>query len=203
MRDPADEPRPWPCGTAAPPPSGGPSSGIAARDRLHTGDAIAMAHDALTAYRADVAAGKDALLVCDTTEMSDALNRRLHDETIDTDAPTVTAARGHRIGVGDLIISRRNDPTIGVYDATDIDTTARIRCATATAGKYSPSTPNTTGSPRAASTTAPAPPLPATTCASTSPTATPSPCTRPRASPPSPPTPCSAKTPAATCCTSR
>jgi hypothetical protein len=28
--------------------------------------------------------------------------------------------RGHRIGVGDLIISQRNDPTIGVYDATDI-----------------------------------------------------------------------------------
>src|SRR6478609_5514989 len=26
-----------------------------------------------------------------------------------------------RIGVGDLIISRRNDPTIGVYDATDIN----------------------------------------------------------------------------------
>ena len=64
-------------------------------------------------YRADTAAGKDALLVCDTTEMADALNRRIHD-TVDTEAPTVTAARGHRIGVGDLIISRRNDPTIGV-----------------------------------------------------------------------------------------
>ena len=75
-------------------------------------------------YRADTAAGKDALLVCDTTEMADALNRRLHDDTVDADAPTVTAARGHRIGVGDLIISRRNDPTIGVYDATDITQTA-------------------------------------------------------------------------------
>ena len=32
-------------------------------------------------------AGKNALLVCDTTEMCDALNRRLHDETIDADAP--------------------------------------------------------------------------------------------------------------------
>jgi hypothetical protein len=37
---------------------------------------------------------------------------------------TVTAARGHRIGVDNLIISRRNDPTIGVFDATDIDKTA-------------------------------------------------------------------------------
>ncbi|MGA9358348.1 MAG: AAA family ATPase [Mycobacterium sp.] len=35
-------------------------------DRLHTGDPIAMAHDALAGYRADVADGKDALLVCDT-----------------------------------------------------------------------------------------------------------------------------------------
>ena len=90
-------------------------------ERLHTGDPIAMAHDALAGYRADTAAGKDALLVCDTTEMADALNRRLHDDTVAAEAPTVTAARGHRIGVGDLIISRRNDPTIGVFDATDIN----------------------------------------------------------------------------------
>ena len=45
---------------------------------------------------------------------------RLHDDTVAAEAPTVTAGRGHRIGVGDLIISRRNDPTIGVFDATDI-----------------------------------------------------------------------------------
>ena len=106
---------------AARPRSGGPSSWYPTQDRLHTGDPIAMADDALTAYRADVAAGRDALLVCDTKEMADALNQRLHDETIDADAPTVTAARGHRIGVGDLIISRRNDPTLGVFDATDIN----------------------------------------------------------------------------------
>ena len=93
----------------------------AAHGWLHTGDEIAMASDALTAYRADITMGKDALLVCDTTEMCDALNRRLHDETIDADAPTVTAARGHRVGVGDVIISRRNGLTLGVYDATDID----------------------------------------------------------------------------------
>ena len=72
----------------------------ATQDRLHTGDPIAMADDSLTAYRADVAAGRDALLVCDTKEMADALNQRLHDETIDADAPTITAARGHRIGTG-------------------------------------------------------------------------------------------------------
>jgi hypothetical protein len=90
------------------------------QDRLHTGDPIAMAHDALAAYRADTAEGKAALLVCDTTEMADALNRRVHEDTVNAEAPTVAAARGHRIGMGDLIISRRNDPTLGVYDATDI-----------------------------------------------------------------------------------
>ncbi|PBA33950.1 MobF family relaxase, partial [Mycobacterium avium] len=57
-------------------------------DRLHTGDQIAMASDALDAYRADVAAGKDALLLTDTVEMADALNRRIHDHTITPNAQT-------------------------------------------------------------------------------------------------------------------
>jgi len=84
-------------------------------DRLHTGDPIAMANDALVAYRADIAVGRDALLVCGTVEMCDAINRRLHDESLDLDAPTVTAARGHHIAVGDLIISRQNDPTAAIF----------------------------------------------------------------------------------------
>ncbi len=40
-------------------------------DRLRTGDAIAMATDALAAYQHDTAAGRNALLICDTTEMTD------------------------------------------------------------------------------------------------------------------------------------
>ncbi len=60
--------------------------------RLHTGDPIAMAADALEAYLTDRAAGKDALLICDNWEMADALNRRLHD-TFTADDPTVRAAR--------------------------------------------------------------------------------------------------------------
>ncbi len=75
-----------------------------------------MAADALAAYKPDAAAGKDALLVCDTTEMADALNERIHHERRDAHAPTVTAARGHRIGVGDLILTRRNDPTIDLHN---------------------------------------------------------------------------------------
>ena len=81
-------------------------------DRLHTGDHITMAADALAGYRADREAGKDAMLICETHEMADALNRRLHDEHVDADAPTVTANRGHRIAVGDTIITRRGDYTI-------------------------------------------------------------------------------------------
>jgi hypothetical protein len=93
-------------------------------DRLRCGDPIAMAADALAGYRKDVAVGKDALLLCDTMEIADALNRRIHDDTIPTDAPTVTAARGHRIAPGDLILSRRNDPTIDIWQATDRNSAA-------------------------------------------------------------------------------
>jgi conjugative relaxase-like TrwC/TraI family protein len=88
-------------------------------DRLRCGDQIAMAADALAAYKADTAAGNDALLVCDTTEMADALNQRLHTDTITTDAPTVTGARGHRLAVGDLILTRHNDATIPLRNTDD------------------------------------------------------------------------------------
>lgn len=87
-------------------------------DRLHCGDAITMAADALAAYTADTELGRDALLVCDTTEMADALNRRIHNERGDRNAPSVLGARGQQISVGDLIISRRNDPTIAFHRST-------------------------------------------------------------------------------------
>jgi conjugative relaxase-like TrwC/TraI family protein len=93
-------------------------------DRLHTGDDIAMAADALAAYQVDVENDKDALLICDTKEMADALNRRIHDDTIDSVLPTVGAARGQRIAEGDVILSRRNDPTNPVHDAADFAKTA-------------------------------------------------------------------------------
>jgi conjugative relaxase-like TrwC/TraI family protein len=89
-------------------------------DRLHTGDSVAMAHDAFDAYNRDVTDGKQTLLVADTWEVADALNTRIHHHNAATGAPTVSAAREHHIGVGDIIISRRNDPTLAVYDATDL-----------------------------------------------------------------------------------
>jgi conjugative relaxase-like TrwC/TraI family protein len=81
-------------------------------DRLHSGDQITMAADALEAYRHDIAAGKDALLVCETTEMVDALNQRLHREHHGPGTSTVVGMRGQRVAVGDLIVTRRNDPTV-------------------------------------------------------------------------------------------
>jgi conjugative relaxase-like TrwC/TraI family protein len=83
-------------------------------DRLHTGDPIAMAGDALDAYHQDRAEGKDSLLICDTWEMSDALNSRLHDDLIGAQGPTARGQRDHVIGVGDIIMSRNNDSAIEV-----------------------------------------------------------------------------------------
>ena len=66
-----------------------------------------------SAYLTDPQPGKDALLICDTWEMADALNRRLHDTLTDA-GPTRKAARDHDIRVGDIIMSRNNDVTIDV-----------------------------------------------------------------------------------------
>ena len=57
--------------------------------------------------------GKDSLLICDTWEIADALNRRLHD-TLTTDGPTAAGRARSGVRVGDLIVSRRNDATIDV-----------------------------------------------------------------------------------------
>uniref|UniRef100_UPI003F9AA763 MobF family relaxase n=1 Tax=Mycobacterium sp. TaxID=1785 RepID=UPI003F9AA763 len=81
--------------------------------RLHTGDQIAMAADAHDAYLSDRAAGKDALLICDTWELADALNHRLH-HALTVEGPAVHADRDQEIRKGDIIISRRNDAAVDV-----------------------------------------------------------------------------------------
>jgi ATP-dependent exoDNAse (exonuclease V) alpha subunit len=81
--------------------------------RLHAGDQIAMAADAYDAYLCDRAAGKDALLICDTWELADALNHRLH-HALTVEGPAVGADRDQEIRKGDIIISRRNDATVDV-----------------------------------------------------------------------------------------
>ena len=93
--------------------------------RLHTGDPIAMAADAMGAYLSDRAANKDTILICDTWEIADALNRRLHD-TLTTPGPTVKAARDQHIRVGDVIMTRSNDATIDVKPGAERDRTRPI-----------------------------------------------------------------------------
>ena len=75
--------------------------------------------------------------------MADALNRRIHDDIIAADAPTVIAARGQRIAKGDSILSRRNDPTIEIWRCHDAARRLPTRCATVTAGAWPPIDPKT------------------------------------------------------------
>lgn len=103
-------------------------------ERLHTGDPIAMAHDALEKYLADYHAdratpGKDRspLLVCDTWEMANALNLRLHRDLTDASEPAVLAARDQHIRAGDIVISRKNDVSIEVRPAPGEDSADQVR----------------------------------------------------------------------------
>ena len=47
---------------------------------------------------------------------ADQLGAALHHETVAADAPTVTAARGHRVAGGDVILTRLNDASIPLRD---------------------------------------------------------------------------------------
>ena len=152
---------------------------------LHTGDPIAMAADTLNAYLNDRATNKDALLICDTWEMADALNQRLHD-TLTTSGPTEKAARDEEIRVGDIIMSRSNDVTIDVRPGRT--GTAPIRSATATAGGWPRSTRTPIALPPNDSPIEPERCSTPTTSESTSHWATRRRCTRPRVSPPTVPT---------------
>jgi len=87
-------------------------------DRLHTGDQIAMAAEATTAYLTARAEGKDVAILCDSWEIADAINQRLHDHFTAADAPSVPVARDQRVRAGDLILSRRNDATLTVEPGT-------------------------------------------------------------------------------------
>jgi len=83
-------------------------------DRLHTGDPIAMARDATKAYSAARAEGKDAAILCDTWEIADAINRRLHGTYTDATCPGVRVSRDQDVRAGDIIISRNNDAALTV-----------------------------------------------------------------------------------------
>jgi hypothetical protein len=84
-----------------------------------------MAADALKAYLNDRTTNRDALLICDTWEMADALNRRLHD-SFAAPGPSITAARDQPVTVGDVIMSRSNDLTITVHPGSDRQSGDRV-----------------------------------------------------------------------------
>jgi conjugative relaxase-like TrwC/TraI family protein len=119
MRDPAERTASLALRNGGPKPLRRAVEWYRRHDRLHTGDEVTMAYDALAAYRADVAAGKDALLIPDSWELCDALNKQIHGDRVAADAPTVTAAREHQIGVGDLIVTDKNNAAIAVLAAPD------------------------------------------------------------------------------------
>jgi conjugative relaxase-like TrwC/TraI family protein len=87
--------------------------------RLHTGDPIAMAEDATTAYLKARADGVDAAILCDRWEIADAINRKLHDRFTAPDAPRVNLSRDQQASVGDIVISRNNDATLTVEPGAD------------------------------------------------------------------------------------
>ena len=88
------------------------------QERLSIGDPLAMGEDVFGAYLKDRIDRKDALIICDTREMANALNTRLHNALL-AERPDVpggdvsfTVADDQRVAVGDVILSRDNDPTI-------------------------------------------------------------------------------------------
>ncbi len=60
------------------------------------GDAVTMAADAPAAYRTDIAAGKDALLVWDTAETADALNQCILSCSARSSPTTISHTLTHR-----------------------------------------------------------------------------------------------------------
>ena len=143
MRDPQNATPPSPCATATRPRYAARCACISSHDRLHSGDQIAMATDALPPTAPTSPQGKDALLVCDTKEMADALNQRLHHDTIPADAADRDRwpRSAHRGRGSDLDPPQR--PHRRARHQPPESRTPSTWCATATAGASSTSTPNT------------------------------------------------------------
>ncbi len=86
--------------------------------RLVSGSPAAMLDDAYAAWSADMAAGRDALLLAPTRDWVAALNARAqHDRTAAGQVNGQRAQIGERqqAGCGDIILSTRNDRDIPVF----------------------------------------------------------------------------------------
>lgn len=89
--------------------------------RLAIGDPVAMAEDVYAAYLNDRVNGKDAIIIADTWEMTDSLNRRLHAAMLGNEEArahipngdvAVKVSRDQHVSIGDIILTRNNDATI-------------------------------------------------------------------------------------------
>jgi ATP-dependent exoDNAse (exonuclease V) alpha subunit len=90
------------------------------RRRIHVGDPATAVDAVFNAWQTDRAAGLDAIMLAPTRELASSLNQRAQDHRLAGAAPgrQVELADGNRAGVGDLIITRRNDRRLRVT-ATD------------------------------------------------------------------------------------
>ncbi|MBK8460764.1 MAG: AAA family ATPase [Micropruina sp.] len=92
------------------------------RDRVHVGDLATITDDVFTAWRRDRDAGLDAVMLAPTRDLVAQLNQQARQHRLDTtaapDLHAVALADGNHAGVGDTVITRRNDRALRVA-ATD------------------------------------------------------------------------------------
>lgn len=90
--------------------------------RVHVGDSTTVTDDAYTAWSADRAAGRDAIMLAPTRDLVTELNHRAQqDRLAQQDGPTgrrVRMADGSLVSAGDSVITRRNSRELAVT-ATD------------------------------------------------------------------------------------
>ncbi|HEX7537730.1 MAG TPA: MobF family relaxase [Dermatophilaceae bacterium] len=81
------------------------------RQRVHVGDLATMTDDVFSAWQADHAAGRDAIMLAPTRDLVSELNQRARAHRLDgrPAGPAVPLGDGNQASVGDLIITRSND----------------------------------------------------------------------------------------------
>ena len=78
-------------------------------DRVHAGDHATTVEHAYAAWRADRAAGHDSMLLAHTNHLVRELNLRAQADLTDLDGPRVRLHDDTAVGVGESIVTRRND----------------------------------------------------------------------------------------------
>ena len=94
----------------------------ARNDRIRSGSREAMLDAAYEAWRTDLQAGRDTVLIAATNEEATALNVRARLDRVtagDVEAAGVELHDGSRAGVGDWIVTRRNLRTAATHGSRD------------------------------------------------------------------------------------